>query len=63
MVATTCARPELARALYRSVEVGQYVSESLFRAVAEVLAFVYEIDRREEKIRERSQIPLMQRAV
>lgn len=52
-------RPDLARALFNTVEVGQPVPETLFRAVAEVLAFVYEIDRREQKIRERSQ----QRAV
>ncbi len=46
-------KPELARMLFRTVEVGQSVPEDLFRAVAEVLAFVYRIDRREEKIRER----------
>ena len=46
-------RPELARGLYRSVEVGQPVSEDLFRAVAEVLAYVYQVDRRQEKITER----------
>ena len=43
----------LARALYRAVEVGDPISEDLFRAVAEVLSFVYSIDRRAEKIRER----------
>ena len=46
-------RPELARALFRAVEVGQPISEELFRAVAEVLAYVYEIDRRQSKIDER----------
>jgi flagellar biosynthesis protein FlhB len=46
-------KPELARALYRSLEVGQGIPEHLFRAVAEVLSFVYSIDRRQEKIRER----------
>ena len=46
-------RPELARALYRSVELGQPIQESLFRAVAEVLSFVYGIDRRASKRRER----------
>ncbi len=46
-------RPELARSLYRSIELGQPVPENLFNAVAEVLAYVYEIDRREEKVRER----------
>lgn len=48
-------RPELARGLYDAIDVGQPVPEDLFRAVAEVLAFVYEIDKREEKVRERSQ--------
>ncbi len=46
-------KPELARALYKAIEVGQPVPENLFRAVAEVLAYVYQIDRRTEKIRER----------
>ncbi|MFP4500774.1 MAG: flagellar biosynthesis protein FlhB [Candidatus Hydrogenedentota bacterium] len=46
-------RPELARTLYRSVEVGQQVPEDFFRAVAEVLSFVYRIDRRDDKRRER----------
>lgn len=35
----------LARALYAQVEVGQYVPESLFQAVAEVLAYVYRLKR------------------
>lgn len=48
-------KPELARAIYRTVEVGHPVPENLFRAVAEVLAYVYRIDRRAEKVRERSQ--------
>ncbi len=46
-------KPELARALFRTVEVGQPVPESLFRTVAEVLRFVYAIDRRADKVRER----------
>jgi flagellar biosynthesis protein FlhB len=46
-------RPPLARALFRTLEVGQAVPEDLFRGVAEVLAYIYEIDRREEKLRER----------
>lgn len=46
-------RPELARALHKNVEIGQPISEELFRAVAEVLSFVYGIDRRADKIRER----------
>ncbi|NIA13080.1 MAG: flagellar biosynthesis protein FlhB [Nitrospiraceae bacterium] len=48
-------KPELARVLYRTVEVDDPVPGDLFGAVAEVLAYVYQIDRREEKIRERSQ--------
>ncbi len=46
-------KPELARALHRTIEVGQPVPEHLFRAVAEVLSFVYRIDRRQAKIQER----------
>lgn len=46
-------KPELARALYKSIEVGQGIPENLFLAVAEVLSFVYRIDRRRDKIRER----------
>jgi flagellar biosynthetic protein FlhB len=46
--------PQLARTLFRTLEPGQYIPESLFRAVAEVLSFVYRIDRRAEKIRERA---------
>jgi flagellar biosynthetic protein FlhB len=49
-------KPELARALHKSVEVGQAIPEDLFRTVAEVLAFVYQIDRREEKLRERANV-------
>jgi hypothetical protein len=49
-------RPELARAMYKAVEVGDSVPEKFFRAVAEVLAFVYQIDRRVEKVREREQM-------
>ena len=48
-------KPELARLLYRTVEIEDAVPGDLFGAVAEVLAYVYQIDRREEKIRERSQ--------
>jgi flagellar biosynthetic protein FlhB len=47
-------KPELARALFKTIEVGQSVPEGLFKAVAEVLAFVYKIDKREEKVRERA---------
>jgi flagellar biosynthesis protein FlhB len=36
----------LARALYRSVRAGDYVPEKLYRAVAEVLAYVYRLDPR-----------------
>lgn len=36
-------RPPLARALYRQVEVGQEIPADLYKAVAEVLAYVYEL--------------------
>lgn len=46
-------RPELARLLYKTLEVGQAIPDDLFKAVAEVLAYVYQIDRRDSKIQER----------
>ncbi len=46
--------PELARTLYRTLDVGQPIPEVLFQAVAEVLSYVYSIDRRAEKMRERA---------
>jgi len=49
-------RPDLARALYREIEIGAHVPESLFKAVAEILAYVYEIERRESKISERAAV-------
>jgi flagellar biosynthetic protein FlhB len=36
-------RPPLARALFEAVEVGEYVPERLYKAIAEVLAYVYEL--------------------
>jgi len=45
-------RPPLARALYRSVEVGQEIPEEFYSAVAEILAYVWEIT---GKIRHRRQ--------
>lgn len=47
-------KPDLARMLYRTIDIGEPVPEHLFVAVAEVLAYVFEIDRRAEKLRERS---------
>ena len=41
-------KPELARALYASVKEGQSVPETLFVAVAEVLAMIYRIGRRKK---------------
>ncbi len=48
-------KPELARALYRMVDLNESIPGTLFQAVAEVLSFVYSIDRRADKIRERNQ--------
>ncbi|HPM25323.1 MAG TPA: EscU/YscU/HrcU family type III secretion system export apparatus switch protein, partial [Phycisphaerae bacterium] len=39
-------RPPLARALYTGVEVGQEVPPAFYRAVAEVLAYVYQLSGR-----------------
>ena len=36
-------RKPLARALYDAVEVGQYIPESFYRAIAEILAYIYEL--------------------
>ena len=36
-------RKPLARALFETVEVGQYIPEQFFRAIAEILAYVYEL--------------------
>jgi flagellar biosynthetic protein FlhB len=36
-------RPPLARSLFRMVEVGQEIPEQLYAAVAEILAYVYEL--------------------
>lgn len=36
-------RPPLARALFRTVEVGQEIPEQFYKAVAEILAYVYEL--------------------
>lgn len=49
-------KPDVARTLYRTIEVGQPIPEKLFHAVAEILAYVYQIDRRAEKVREREQM-------
>jgi flagellar biosynthesis protein FlhB len=56
-------KPELARALFQTVDLNQPVPEALFVAVAEVLAFVYEIDRRADKVRERQQTGLARPAL
>ena len=39
-------RPPLARALYRQMEVGQEVPPDFYKAVAEILAFVYQLNNR-----------------
>ena len=45
---TTVENPELARALYKTTEIGQEIPAELYAAVAEVLAFVYRL--RNQKI-------------
>lgn len=42
-------KPELARALFRWVEVDEFVPDQYWGAVAEVLAYVYNIDERRKK--------------
>ena len=34
---------ELARALYKSCEVGQEIPEQLFKAVAQILAYIFKL--------------------
>lgn len=36
-------RPPLARAIYETVDVGQYIPQRLYQAIAEILAYVYEL--------------------
>jgi flagellar biosynthetic protein FlhB len=36
-------RRPLARALYETVEVGHYIPEKFYRAIAEILAYIYEL--------------------
>jgi flagellar biosynthetic protein FlhB len=36
-------RKPLARALYDNVDVGQYIPEQFYRAIAEILAYIYEL--------------------
>jgi flagellar biosynthetic protein FlhB len=40
---TIVSKPELARALYKTTEVGQQIPPDLYPAVAELLAFVYRL--------------------
>ncbi|MEE3040982.1 MAG: EscU/YscU/HrcU family type III secretion system export apparatus switch protein, partial [Candidatus Latescibacterota bacterium] len=37
----------LARALFKAVQIGEQIPEELFRATAEVLAFVFQLKRRQ----------------
>lgn len=39
-------RPPLARALYKAVEIGQEIPSQFYKAVAEILAYVYELRRK-----------------
>lgn len=45
-------RKPLARALFESVEVGQYIPERFYHAIAEILAYVYELTGRSPLARE-----------
>lgn len=42
-------RPPLARALYQAVEIGQEIPAPFYRAVAEILAYVYELEGRSRR--------------
>jgi len=41
--------PPLARALYKDVEIDEFIPDSFFQTVAELLAYVYKLDNREVK--------------
>jgi flagellar biosynthetic protein FlhB len=43
-------RPPLARALYKLVQVGQEIPEQYYAAVAEILAYVYELSGKARKL-------------
>jgi flagellar biosynthetic protein FlhB len=49
--------PPLARALYRHVDLGQGIPEALYTAVAEVLAYVYQLRRYEQVGGSRPELP------
>ncbi|MBI1319896.1 MAG: flagellar biosynthesis protein FlhB [Candidatus Hydrogenedens sp.] len=49
-------KPPLARELFRTVDIGGVVPEALFTVVAEVLSYVYRIDRRTAKQQERARL-------
>jgi flagellar biosynthetic protein FlhB len=42
-------RPPLARSLYKLVEIGQEIPEQFYAAVAEILAYVYELTGRSRR--------------
>jgi flagellar biosynthetic protein FlhB len=50
--------PELARALYREVPIGQMIPEEFFVAVAEVLAFVFRTSKRAPRLKIRRRKPI-----
>jgi flagellar biosynthesis protein FlhB len=39
-------RPSVARAIYRTVDIGEEIPEDLYSAVAEILAYVYELNKK-----------------
>lgn len=51
-------RKPLARALYDSVDVGRYIPERFYQAIAEILAYVYELTGKSPMDRRRARMPL-----
>jgi len=45
--------PKIARALYRTVEIGQGIPSRLYAAVAEILAFIYRVQRQSARLEAR----------
>lgn len=50
-------RPPLARALYKDVEVGQEIPEKFYSAVAEILAYVYELNGKAKRSQPQQAVP------
>jgi flagellar biosynthetic protein FlhB len=53
-------RKPLARALYKMVEVGQFIPEEFYSTVAEILAYVYELTGKIKRPKRQEKVPVAQ---